>query len=416
MSPATTIWTLTRIIALLGASAPASAWQLPRNDLPAEALGYPHRGVGQQQQQHPLAWAPVHDDDVDIVTGSQFHGLKTFGNLPYVNAFSDEEAQRQDAKYDIAILGAPFDTGTTGRPGARFGPQGIRTGSQRIFPGGTSIYTGQAPLQSWARIVDTGDVQATWLDNTVALRQLDKAHRVISGRPAANASFASSTPRILTLGGDHTTTLSALRSAHGRWGDVSVVHFDSHIDTWDPAVLGGGLSEYAGVNHGTFLHIAHEEGLIRNTSVHAGIRAPVIRPKGDLRNDARCGFDIITARAIDKVGADGVVAQIKDRVGGSNVYISVDIDVLDPAYAPATGTAEPGGWTTRELLTILDGLTGLNVIGADVVEVAPVYDNAGETTVLAAAEVSLSLLTLMVDQPVQSIADKEAAKKVGNVS
>ncbi|KAI7781384.1 arginase family protein [Diaporthe eres] len=408
MGPASTI---TRLAALLGAAAASTtAWQLPRNNIPPEALGYsPGNG-----QQHPLAWAPVRDDDIDIVTGSQFHGLKTFGNLPYVNCFSDDEAQRQDAKYDIAVLGAPFDTGTTGRPGARFGPQGIRIGSQRMFPGATSVYTGEAPLQSWARVVDTGDVQTTWLDNTVALRQLDKAHRIVSGRPASNASV-SSTPRILTLGGDHTTTLSALRSTHERWGDVSVVHFDSHIDTWDPAVLGGGLSDYAGVNHGTFLHIAHEEGLIRNTSVHAGIRAPVMRPKGDIRNDARCGFDIITARAIDKIGVDGIISQIKERVGDSNVYISVDIDVLDPAYAPATGTAEPGGWTSRELLTILDGLAGLKVIGADVVEVAPAYDNPGETTVLAAAEVSLSLLTLMVDTPVQSKADKEASKQVGNM-
>lgn len=89
-----------------------------------------------------------------------------------------------------------------------------------------------------------------------------------------------------------------------------------------------------GVNHGTFLHVAHEEGLIKNTSIHAGIRAPLIRRKGDLRNDVRCGFDIITARAIDKIGADGIISQIKQRVGDSNVYISVDIDVLDPAYAP----------------------------------------------------------------------------------
>lgn len=404
---------LTRIAAQLGAAAAsAAAWQLPQNNLPPEALGLPH---GRDGQQHPLAWAPVRDDDIDIVTGSQFHGLKTFANLPYVNCFSDDEANREGARYDIAILGAPFDTGTTGRPGARFGPQGIRAGSQRKWPGETSVYTGASPLQSWARVVDTGDAQATWLDNTVALRQLDKAHRVVSARPAANASFASRTPRILTLGGDHTTTLSALRSAHHRWGDVSVVHFDSHIDTWDPAVLGGGLSDYAGVNHGTFLHIAHEEGLIRNTSVHAGIRAPVVRRKGDIRNDARCGFEIITARAIDKVGADGVAAQIRERVGESNVYISVDIDVLDPAYAPATGTAEPGGWTSRELLTILDGLSGLKVIGADVVEVAPAYDNPGETTVLAAAEVSLSLITLMVDTPVQSKADKEALKQDGNM-
>lgn len=394
---------------LLGAASlvsSAGAWQLPRNALQPEALGIP--GSQHGQGQHPFSVVPTHgsddDDDVDIVTGSQFRGLKTFANLPYVNCLSDEEAQGQEG-YDIAILGAPFDTGTSGRPGARYGPQGIRTGSQRMFPGAYSVYTGASPLSSWARVVDAGDVGLTWFDNTVALRQLDKAHRVIAGRPAANASV-SKTPRILTLGGDHTTTLSALRSAAERWGDVSVVHFDSHIDTWDPKVIGGGLSDYAGLNHGTFLHIAHEEGLIRNTSIHAGIRAPVMRRKADLRNDVRCGFDLITARAIDKIGTDGIVSKIKERVGDSNVYISVDIDVLDPAHAPATGTAEPGGWTSRELLTILDGLSGLKVIGADVVEVAPIYDNPGETTILAAAEVGLSLLTLMVDNPVQSKADR----------
>ncbi|KAB2573721.1 putative agmatinase 1 [Lasiodiplodia theobromae] len=173
-------------------------------------------------------------------------------------------------------------------------------------------------------------------------------------------------------------------------------------DTWDPEVLGGGISHYAGVNHGTFLHIAHEEGLIRNTSIHAGIRAPVMRPKGDIRNDIRCGFDMVKAREIDRIGIDGVIERLKQRVGDSNVYISVDIDVLDPAFAPATGTAEPGGWSSRELLSILDGLSGLNVIGADIVEVSPVWDNAGETTVLAAAQVADSLLTLMVQTPVKS--------------
>lgn len=122
----------------------------------------------------------------------------------------------------------------------------------------------------------------------------------------------------------------------------------------------------SGVNHGTFLHIAHEEGLIRNTSIHAGIRAPVIRPKADLRNDLRCGFEMIKARDIDLYRAQGVIERLKKRVAGTRVYISVDIDVLDPAFAPATGTSEVGGWSTRELLTILDGLTGLEVVGADV--------------------------------------------------
>lgn len=142
--------------------------------------------------------------------------------------------------------------------------------------------------------------------------------------------------------------------------------------------------------------------MIQNSSIHAGIRAPLIRRKGDIRNDLRCGFDTIKARDIDRIGVDGVIKRLRERVGNTKVYISVDIDVLDPAFAPATGTAEVGGWTTRELLSILDGLEGTNVVGADVVEVAPIYDNPGETTVLAAAEIVHSLLTLMVQKPVKA--------------
>ncbi|KAK6859775.1 arginase family protein [Apiospora arundinis] len=372
----------------------ALSWELPRPPSMTHAR--------QQRPMFGAAYSPGSDDDVDVVSGSQFNGLQTYASLPYVNCLSDTEVEK-GPKYDIAILGAPFDTTVTGRPGARFGPGGIRIGSQRI-QGGYSVYTGRSTLLSWATIVDCGDVPLTWLDNTVALKQLDKAHRIVSSRKAANESH-SVTPRIVTLGGDHTTTLSALRSTHKRWGPVSVIHFDSHIDTWDPAVLGGRISDYASLNHGTFLHIAHEEHLILNTSIHAGIRAPLIRAKGDMRNDMRCGFAMVKARDLDKVGTEGIIKQIKDRVGDSKVYISVDIDVLDPAFAPATGTAEPGGWSTRELLTILDGLQGLHVVGADVVEVAPIYDNPGETTVLAAAEVALSLIDLMVENPVKSLAD-----------
>lgn len=141
--------------------------------------------------------------------------------------------------------------------------------------------------------------------------------------------------------------------------------------------------------------------MILNSSIHAGIRAPAINKKYDWKHDRQCGFEIVTARDIDKIGVIGIIEKLKKRVGDSNVYISVDIDVLDPAYAPGTGTAEVGGWTTRELLSILDGLEGMKVIGADVVEVAPIYDNPGETTVLAAAEVAHSLMTLMVETPVK---------------
>ncbi|EOA86881.1 hypothetical protein ACJQWK_08432 [Exserohilum turcicum] len=330
--------------------------------------------------------------DADI-THSRFEGLMTFAHFPYVHCLAPKGQHVEP--FDIAILGAPFDTGVTARPGARFGPGGIRAGSRRMSPdAGWSIYTGENLLLDWAKIVDCGDAPLTFLDNTVALKQLDQAHQIVSSRETNSTQHK--TPKIITLGGDHTTTLSALRSAYHHWGQVSVIHFDSHIDTWDPDVLGGGISHYAGVNHGTFLHIAHEEGLIRNTSMHAGIRAPVARPKGDVRNDIRCGFQMIKARDIDRIGVSGVIEKLKERVGDSKVYISVDIDVLDPAFAPATGTAEVGGWSTRELLSILDGLEGLDVIGADVVEVAPIYDNPGETTVLAAAQVVESLIGLIV--------------------
>ncbi|KAK4690941.1 agmatinase, partial [Lecanoromycetidae sp. Uapishka_2] len=263
------------------------------------------------------------DDGIDISTGSEFSGLTTFANLPYANCFTDDWNSEKEDAYDIAILGAPFDTAVTARPGARFGLarhtllelvshithvdfrrniDGKTTGrsfwNKARFSSDVSairvehIYRyegfistpchvarptllrvgalGENSFMSWAKILDCGDAPLTFLDNTIALKQLEKAHK------------------------------------------------------------------------------------------------------------------------------------IKERVGDTNVYVSVDIDVLDPAFAPATGTAEVGGWTTRELLSILDGLEGINIVGADVVEVAPVYDNPGETTVLAAAEVVHSLLTLMVQKPVKS--------------
>lgn len=136
------------------------------------------------------------------------------------------------------------------------------------------------------------------------------------------------------LGGDHTITLAALRSTINHWGVVNVIHFDSHIDTWNPHIVGGGITKYAEVNHGTFLHIAHEEGLISNhSSIHAGIRAPLGTQHSDLNNDAQCGFKIVTARDLDEYGPKGVIQRLKDRAGDGNVYITVDIDVLDPVSA-----------------------------------------------------------------------------------
>ncbi|KAJ3495125.1 hypothetical protein NLG97_g3611 [Lecanicillium saksenae] len=313
----------------------------------------------------------VNDDSDDtVVTQMPFLTGTGFATLPISDCFSDDDSE--ESRYDIAILGAPHDTTTTGRPGARFGPPAIRLGSnQKTY--GLSVYNnaGEGAQEDF--------------------------------RPAAKSSNTSSVPRIITLGGDHTTTLAALRATEKHWGPVSVIHFDSHVDTWDPKQLGGGISEYAALNHGTFLHFAHEENLILNSSIHAGIRAQVT-DESDMRHDKECGFHIITARDIDFIGVKGIIDSLRKRVEGTRVYISIDIDVLDPAFAPATGTPEAGGWSSRELLTILAGLDGLEVIGGDVVEVAPPYDNNAATTALAAAEVAFAVLELMVSTPVKSLA------------
>ncbi|UNI23118.1 Agmatinase [Purpureocillium takamizusanense] len=341
--------------------------------------------------------APSMEHIDDDMLAQRAQSFMTFGRLPYVNCFAkeDEEAGDGSSRYDIAILGAPSDIAVTGRPGARFGPSSIRSASDSKSYG-YSVFTGRDPLRDWARVVDCGDPRLSPLDKTVAFRTLDRAHELVSLRPAASPNRTAA-PRVVMLGGDHSTTLSALRAVHKTWGKISVVHFDSHIDTWDTE---GAVSEYAKLDHGTFLYLAYEEGLILDTSIHAGIRAPHYFHR-DITNDRRVGFATVHAREVDTIGIRGVVDKIRRRVGDSRVYVTVDIDVLDPAFAPATGTPEPGGWSTRELLTILQGLEGLNIVGADVVEVAPVYDTVSQTTALAAAEVVISLLDLMVGSPVK---------------
>ncbi|KAM0670074.1 hypothetical protein ACQRIT_002586 [Beauveria bassiana] len=373
----------------------ASWASLAHAALALSAYDYNNPGAAQQVR----FW--LNDEGADlgdgVVTQMPFLTGTGFATLPVTDCFGDDKAEK--LRYDIAILGAPHDTTTTGRPGARFGPPAIRLGSnQKAY--GLSIYTKRDAMHDWATVVDCGDAKMTWLDNRAALRTLETAHKKISGRPAKSGD-GTSAPRIITLGGDHTTTLAALRVTEKHWGPVSVIHFDSHVDTWDPKQLGGGISEYAALNHGTFLHFAHEENLILNSSIHAGIRAPLI-DASDMRHDKTCGFHIITARDIDFIGVRGIIDRIRQRVQNTRVYLSVDIDVLDPAFAPATGTSEAGGWSTRELLTILAGLDGLEVIGGDVVEVAPPYDNNAATTALAAAEIAFAILELMVSTPVKA--------------
>lgn len=173
-------------------------------------------------------------------------------------------------------------------------------------------------------------------DNRIALRQIKKSHQKITNFTTPSTKNGT-IPRIITLGGDHTITLPSLRAIHSNFGKVSVIQFDPHLDTWAPEVLSHNQSSYASINHGTFLHIAHEEGLLieGHRNIHVGIRTQ-LESLGDLKNDRRCGFGFIFANDIDRVGVQGVINKVKESVGEEKVYISVDIDVLDPAYAPAT--------------------------------------------------------------------------------
>ncbi|SCU80372.1 LADA_0B06942g1_1 [Lachancea dasiensis] len=346
-------------------------------------------------QKHPVEF-PDDDWSGDLPL---FSGIVSFAHVPVAQCFEHRHTE-QAAKYDIAIVGAPYDGSVSYRPGARFGPNNLRQGSRRLGKGflpvrgfpGSKLRT-LDPYNAGYKIVDCGDVPMSPYDNRIALNQLYRGQRAIYN--ATTVKDGLMVPKVVTLGGDHTTTLMALRAAHAHHGPVAVIHFDSHIDTWDPKVLGGGITKTQSINHGTFLHFAHEYGYIAdNKSMHVGIRAPFIE-KSDETHDYDCGFEKIVARDFDIYGFREIVDRIKKRVGDLPVYISVDIDVLDIAAAPGTGTPEPGGLTSRELLTVLDGLEGLNVIGADVVEVSPPFDSNGEITSIVAAQVVDSFLGLM---------------------
>ncbi|KAI0446192.1 arginase family-domain-containing protein [Xylaria telfairii] len=349
---------------------------------------------------HQSLWYNALPGDGGRQADSVFSGISTFGRLPYYPCLS-----LNDVSYDLAFIGAPFDTGTSYRPGARFGPSGIRQGSRRLnLYGGYNVPLKTNPFDSWATVLDCGDIPVTSYDNTWALKQIEEGHySVLSRAPKTDANQrgpakkGKTLPRIITLGGDHTITLPLLRSINRAYGPVSVIHFDSHLDTWRPKVFGGSPSEVASINHGTYFYHAAREGLLANdTNVHAGIRTTLSGPS-DYENDGYCGFEIIEAREIDKIGTDGIIKRIVDRVGTEKpVYLSLDIDTLDPAFAPATGTPETGGWSTRELRTILRGLEDVNLIAADIVEVAPAYDTNAEHTTMAAADSLYEIMSIML--------------------
>ena len=227
------------------------------------------------------------------------------------------------------------------------------------------------------QVADAGDVPVTPFSIDSAIAQI--------GSHASDLMRGGRT--VVAIGGDHTVALPMLRSVVREHGPVALVHFDAHLDTWDTYFD-------APVTHGTIFRRAFEENLlVEDHSIHVGIRGPVYG-HADLADDRRFGFRTIRASDIDDLGIGGTIEAITDRTGDLPVYLSVDIDVLDPSFAPGTGTPEVGGLTSRELLRVLRGLTGLHLVGADVVEVAPAYDHA-EVTALAAATVIFDMITLL---------------------
>ncbi|KAI1190543.1 Arginase/deacetylase [Nemania serpens] len=310
---------------------------------------------------------------------------------------------------------------TRRRTGARFGPRAIRAASARQTTfRGFNPRASINPYLNWAKILDCGDIPVTPFDNAQALAQMSAAFSELGARAPVSPLLAK--PRLITLGGDHSLSLPALRALKEVYGrPLRVLHFDAHLDTWHPAKYPSQwATEQSHFNHGSMFWIAGQEGLLSNASsaapsVHAGLRTRLSGDGfGDYDDDDRQGWVRLSADDIDDVGTGGIVRTIMETLGTEDpVYLSVDIDVLDPAFAPGTGTPEPGGWTTRELIRILRGIEGLNVVGADVVEVAPAYQGNGEETALAAAQVVFEILSSMVKRGMQEMGKTGTETKAG---
>ena len=301
----------------------------------------------------------------------RYAGPSTFARLPELRDVED---------CDVAIIGVPFDAGTSYRPGARFGPQSVRQASRQLRTNYHPIYDVE-PFKV-QQVADAGDIACNPFDIDEAIKQIEKG----------STELLQKVGSIVTIGGDHTIALPLLRSINKKvGGPVALVHFDAHLDTWDT---------YFGApyTHGTPFRRAREEKLfLDDASMHIGIRGPLYSTN-DLKNDREIGFKTIHCDEFQTNTIDQIVKRIKDRIGNNPLYISIDIDVLDPAHAPGTGTPEVAGMTTREILNVLRGLAGSQLVSADVVEVAPAYDHA-ELTSTAAATIVYELINIIARNP-----------------
>jgi agmatinase len=297
--------------------------------------------------------------------GPRYAGIRTFARCPQ---------SRELEGVDAAVVGAPFDTGTSYRPGARFGPEAIRAGSTLLRPYHPGLDVDVLGSQT---VVDWGDLQVTPGNAERTLEQ-------IAGglEPLVSAGI---TP--LVLGGDHTIVLGELRAHAAVHGPLALVLLDAHADTWDA---------YYGERyfHGTPFRRAVEEGLLApERSLLGGMRGPLYAP-GDLGAARDLGFELLTGEELRALAPGEYGERVRTRVGGAPAFLSFDVDVIDPAFAPATGTPEVAGLTPHESLGLLRSLAGMGFVGFDVVEVSPPYDDPAQTTAMLAANIAYELLAL----------------------
>lgn len=281
-------------------------------------------------------------------------------------SFMRRKYSRDLSSADVAVTGLPLDTATSNRPGARFGPRAIRAASTILAwerPYGMEF----DPFDRLA-VVDYGD----------CIFDHGKPDTIPGAIEAHVASILDADCAVLSLGGDHFVSYPVLK-AHARkhGAPLSLLHFDAHTDTW--------ADDHERLDHGTMFYQAAKRGIIDPaTSVQVGIRTT---------NHDTLGFEVIDGPRVHAIGTAGVIEAVRQRIGDRPVYVTFDIDCLDPAFAPGTGTPVCGGLSTHQALTILRGLAGINIVGMDVVEVAPAYDSA-EITAIAAAHIAMEMLYL----------------------
>jgi agmatinase len=302
----------------------------------------------------------------DASLAPRYTGIRTFARFPDV----PDDLEQVDA----AIIGVPFDTATTMRPGARFGPAGIRDASMLLRPWNTSQRVNVFDTLS---IVDRGDIHVTPGNAEKTTAQIAEQLEPVIRKGV--------TP--LVLGGDHSIVLGELRAHAAVHGPVAVILLDAHADTWE---------EYYGERyfHGTPFKRAYEEGVIDpHRSLLAGMRGSLY-DAADLDEPRSWGFEIVSCDELRTWTPEQYAARVKQRIGNDPAYLSFDIDALDPAFAPGTGTPEVAGLLIHEAIAFLRALRGIAFTGYDIVEVAPPYDTQGQTTALAAANIGYELLTL----------------------